>query len=1145
MYKGGLAGFYLNQGAMEMLYSALGPVGEALNGLHQKDLRWKMAWMKNPLNANALYYWLSVRPEEEAFKLLYLPVKATWGVLARGGAPLITKATYQEWNRKTKEYEIKTGYMFEPALKLSQAAHAFGDRLDKAAGISFNKNIFNSYEDFINSRLKFALFQFGEAKKDYLSSRISAESSTREKYKENLKQSRRNLRLLLDEHDGFYRWYFDKKTGKYREIVELPFWRRAAFDAAGVSRAAFKNAFRHLGRRLKNTHQDPISYLATLIVGTVFDFTVGLAGNIVRVAVNRIINAVPGLNTFRAQLVEFFTNSRIINTARIGGATVGNFGRALVSPTSFSSGYAGSWLAAKWANVLGLPVLPAQIIGGGIGYGLGAFYRTSLNLVNDLRYFNPQGSGWVQEYNQFLAKGDLEAIKGQYIKGFKPGLFSKFANFLHNNWWFRMPVNGFAIADLGVKFLHWNPIIAYPSCMAADWLWQVRGTLGQMFGKWLGNQLLPVRTWFTENVFYRPIAWEESRLLGKMPVQWGLRPFWRFLQNAWSQIQPYAGNWINPGLFSGFNLIQPLISAGMNPFAAWFIGPAAGSAVWLLSSRIIQAAIGAGVGFMSSFNAWGWAGYMFGTVLDWIIPGPSLGLGPIFTVVFPIAGSILALFHISLGAILESGLAAIASGTSALAGLASSVLSGITFMTTLGPVLAVVGLTVFTVWTLYSAFWVPMQEYVHAGPTSNYFNINTDVTKIAQGQYRLCSSFNVTNPLFNLKNYLEHDFDFSNTSLTVNIANIATAKTVQVSRNTTNLIYNANLGVDTNWFSVLFPNSVLDPQRIIICGFLPTDRLTSYLSAPYADSASLFDQALQHQEAANIVGQFIEVLQKLAADKANNTNYYLDELQANHDLLNGAHTVPGAINNLNALLATIKSAVKSTDINQIISLLSTAQGQIPVFGSNPPINPPGTNTCDGTDSRCQEHYSNMGQIYNSWSGFFSSYSDSITSLLNLTQQNNPNLGQINSQLKTLQSTLEDNLANLVQQKDLLNQMINQSKDAKNGLSSADISFINSPDINNWTKLPQNQLEQLKGILQDAFKQAFSNDEYFYIPSGTNYRVCVDTNYCNGADYDGNPPTACAGSPEPQTVCSTIMAMLGEWSFGVSSGFAKACTTFTP
>ena len=128
LYKGQIVGEFLSEGAMEMLFSALGPIGNLWRSGYGKNIEWKMAWMKNPLNPDALYYYLKALPERKAFELALLPVEKTIAILAKGGGPF-TETTFRDYSGK-----IQHRYIFTPLLRATQAAHIAADGIDKLAG---------------------------------------------------------------------------------------------------------------------------------------------------------------------------------------------------------------------------------------------------------------------------------------------------------------------------------------------------------------------------------------------------------------------------------------------------------------------------------------------------------------------------------------------------------------------------------------------------------------------------------------------------------------------------------------------------------------------------------------------------------------------------------------------------------------------------------------------------------------------------------------------------------------------------------------------------------------------------------------------------------------------------------------------------
>lgn len=1112
MYKGGLAGFYLSQGAHEMLFSALGPVGEALAGLHQKDLQWKIAWMKNPLNANALYYWLNVVPEEQAFRLLYLPARAAWAILAHGGAPLISKVTYKdyEYDPHTGPREVtKTGNFFSPTLKLSQAAHALGNALDKITGTRL------SHEDFLNS----------------------VNLLKKVKTKDEFWQTYRDTKNLLDEHDGFYRYFFDKKRKSLRAVADLPFWERQKFGVKGTLRAISRNALRNGSRRLKSTSRDPISYLAALIIGTIFDLTIGMALNVLRVAAGKVINTIPGVNALRVQTLEFLSRSKLLNSLRIGGTTVGQFGRALISPTSFSSGYVGAGAGGWVANALGLPVLPGQIIGGGIGYGLGAFYKNALNLAN-MGIFDPYGRlnpvGWTKQYQAFrgadvwrLDEGGKawseQMIKDNYMKGWKPGPINKFANWLYDHPYRRLPLNGFVVADLGVKLLGWNPWVAYPSLMFTDWAWQTRATWGKtlariltqpnwtIFGKEFVNHFsfqnsnafaFRVRGFFGR-AFYVGDAYSSALLE---------RPWLNSLKNVLGKIRPFTQNFINPGFALGFGLV-PFLSGFMPTPLAYFVGPVGGSIAWTTGTLMLEKM---GIAAIPQLNAWAWSGYMIGSLLEFAFPNffPP-GFGNAMVLITPGVGLVLKAFGLSFSGIFISALSAIGTAIPALSALTGVAIGAIGAWATVMSVALVAGLTIFFAYTIYAGFWVPMIQEEFAQPESSNFSIKGNCTEVSPNKYRCCSNFNVTENIFNAWNYLDHETDLADGSkLTIDLTDPHTHLTA--SRDSKSLNYRGDLSLTYNTYNSQPSLLNFDEYTIHYVSSVPiintgaTTAFDTYLSTPNKILTNLFDLMSTNSSVVRTRKPFWDILVALAEEEGK-TEHLLAEYRAQLKLLEAQQD----------LVYDLIDKIEKGDLDGAFKIAEAYFKKEPMGGDPCP---------EGSD--CPEEKQQLKDLYDSWQPIVQRYIDRIKIYQG---QTDPDLTAFLEQLKKEFETLDQQIEALNQIIGIIEEINLTDQETEDILKfEKDGKFLNFPNLS------LEEREAIWKLLEDNFPEVFDRDkEFYFIPASTDYGVCVDVDYCRVLD-PANPPVCPAGVP--QTICSTVSYSPTALT---ETAFAKACTTFTP
>ncbi|MBU1500241.1 hypothetical protein KKE48_05235 [Patescibacteria group bacterium] len=1092
MYRGQLPEILLDELGKSLLWGALGPVGGVWEKYYYWDMQRKVKWMKNPLNPNALYYWLNSLPTQKAFKVAFIPFKAAWGIFSRGSGPLFTKAVYQytERNPYNLDYgksKLKEDYFFTPLLKFSQGTVKLADNLDKT--------IHWVNPEITNKHLNRVLDDLKQAKGQFLSSRIVGDELTRKNAATSFSKARRNLRNELNRHDGNF----------------LQSW--------------FNPLKKNLSRRLKHVSRDPLNGILALLAGSIMDIVIGIAGNFVRAAVSKVINHIPGLNALRAQINEFFTSSRwfrIANTARIGGATIGNFGKALVSPTSFSSSYVGAGAGGWVANALGLPILPGQIIGGGIGYGLGTFYKTSLNLVHDFRYFNPEGNGWIQKYEAAKptslkgwaidagAPGE-QFIRSNYIKGFKPGPFSNFANWLYENPYARLPVNGFVIADLGVKLLGWNPWIAYPSFIAGDWIWQTRGAWSSAvtrwfpttpLGRWIGNQVLSVQTWFTEKIFMRPIAWETSSLLGKMPVKWALRPFWQGLQNVWSTVQPYISNFFNPGFLMGMQFLgSAFMSMGLPWGVAHLVGGLAGAGAWWGVHAIYSAIAGKGAMSLAQWSAAGWIGYFGGLIAQGLLS--LIGIHGAWMQFLPLAGSLIATVGVALipglGGFLGSFFAGLSTYNIAWAlGVSSTAYAaGMAIAATVASIALVAGLTIFSGFVIFSAFWVPFQQVNWAGPESTFFSTQTTVTN-SNGQLEICSKINVKNDLVTEVNYINHlvynvfsgftiaDFDPSQPNKYV-----SRATRQDPYESLTNLLYNDSVscpGFTNKNYSAHF-----DSDYILLPSLVGSPVHNTYLStftSCETGKKTIFELQLMFPQSSGlqqISDGYIDFLNQIKNDRndGNNHNDTKAKLDATLDVLNKI------ISKFDDVVNLVKDAINQDSLASIQEKIDRAHALVET-ASKPENNPfigkydsfeAFQGDCNYQESTCREIYS----IYQSYSAFFQGQLSTLYSLKRSADNPSANIVELKKQVEktyySLNSTLQDSKAQ--------KQAIQDSKDLAVDL------YGNDGFWNNWlsilTNLSGSQLTEIQNMLLAAFQDIFKK-KFYFTPARTVYEVCLNAEW---------------------------------------------------
>lgn len=1091
MYRSQLGSILAELAKDSILEGALGPLGDLWHHYSEWDMQRKVRWMKNPLNANAFYYWFNSLPTQEAFKVAFIPLKAVWGIFSHTSGGLFTKAVYQsvERNAFSPDYGkeiIKESYFFRPLLRFSEGALKLANNLDRALAEPSPEIINKDFNEVLNN--------LQLAKKQHLSSRTSGTAAA-------LKTAKRNLKNQLNQRDGSF----------------LHSWSRPIR--------------RNLRRRLHRVSQDPLNGLLMLLMGTIVDFTIGSVVNFVRAAISKAINQIPGLNTLRAQINEFFTSKgwfKFTNTFRVGGATIGSFGKALVSPTSFSSGYVGASAGGWVANSLGLPVLPGQIIGGGIGYGFGAFYKTSLNLAYEGLY-NYRGQimpvGWTQQYDTMLARATdpmLSIQEQNYWRGqlesnyyridsrftnLRPGPITRFGNWLYNHPYARLPINGWVIGDLAAKAFGWNPWVSRIGFAAADYIWQVRVPLMQAFGNWyfttpVGQWTLrtigTVRNW----VFYRLTPGALS-FAGEGPMQMSLRPGWQWAQNQWAKIEPGVSNFLNPGFFLGIGL-APWLSGFMPAPMAYFVGSVGGSLAWTYGGRLLANALG--IPF-EALNVSGTIGWIFGSLAQlalsllgftqpWVSWLPTIGTGlgvlvPMLPTIIPSLGPIFGSFAAALG--IDAAAMAIAATISSIA--------------------LVAGLTVFFAYTIYAGFWVPMIEKANAGPESSSFAINSECQIKGINVYYCCSAFSLKENVLNALSYLQYETDIGGTDLTVDLAD--PAQTTDAWRDSTQLQY------EPGGFSVFGPMNAVPTTKLYTntnntstvngAGTTGTSDIEILLSVPTDQPQTLFELMQQYQSVAYSMQPFFDILTQLAqeykpcpppaphAPPCNQTSQLIEQYQDQLKILKEQKKL------LEALIAKVETG-------NLDDTWNTANSYLDQMGGDP---------CP-TGSDCPEDKQRAKRLYDSWQAVVNRL---LTTIDRYRQQADPDL-------QPLLDSLNQELKAVQQQLDLLPGIIDQMQAARGKIDSqAEADAILNTNFANFFYLTEEEQKAAWELLQEYFPNVFNDVLYSFIPRGTNYKVCINM------AYTGPTPA------KPQTVCSSISYSPSVW--GGNTAYAKTCTTFTP
>jgi len=1069
LYKGELIGFYLGEASWELLFSALGPIGNMMRAAYFKNYSWKMAWQKNLLNPNSIYYYMQALPTRAAFDAIKYPGRAAFAILQKGGAPLLTRVFVPEekydpvkgeWVEKVKEEVV-----FGPLHKAIQASHIAADTLDKAAGtLSLTQT---------NQELSHALT--------------------------NLK----NAKTFSEKQEA--RWAVNDLVKKIDSTI-------------------FKRILGNAARRLRSTERDPLSFLVSLIGGAIWDLSAGLVLNLIRKTATTALNLIPGFITLRAQIMEFFTSNRWLNTANIGGITTQSFFRGVFSPTTVSSGYLGYSLAGS------SPLLQAVLTP--TFAGLGAFYNIGLKMAA-----NPQLINWLNAYDDLVLKatdpGSSIAEQNYYrtqldknflsvdpkisSSGFGPGTLTRFAGWLNRNWLAGLaarslmlnllPANVLASEFLGLPLSTWANYLP-----AIDYFWQIKGKLFEKFiQKWtqptwniLGRQVLTpyFRVFSLQNP--ASIAFRVRGFFGNWFYE---RSFGTdvLVQRRWfsffnRNVKPFAQNAFNPGFFMGFGFSQLLIAGGMNPVLAYVVGPLAGSLTWNAAAFALEKTFGMRIASMAKINAWGWTGYIVGSIAQLIFPALPSWFGLASALAFPAVGMLFSALNISLSSLLASIIAPI---YTAITGLTLSTTAFAGWMAAWSTAMAVgsiAALTVFFAYSVFAGFWVPMIQEGTAGPQSSNFSINTNVQEIAPNKFRTCSSFNLSNNVFNSLYFLEHKTDISQApNISVDLTD--PTKTTSASRQSNQLTY-SDVGVSLQ-LDALTPSQYAinyDPSSpIIYGGALVNPVVLTYLSSPDKNRQNLFDLMRQNSSIVFSFNPFFDILKQLAEEHGQ-TKHLVAEYEAQLDLMKEQKKL------MDDLIPLIKNS-------NLTTALSTANGYL----DNNPLNDP----CPDPAQTCPEEKQTLKQLYDSWENLVNRYSSTVNLYIN----------QTDPQLDNFLASLEQEQEGLKQQIGFFPDIINQMENIQSKLTDEEAQLILSTNFLSFSNLTPEQQETIYQLLEKYFKDVFDRSHKFYfIPQGTNYQVCLDMDYSGPAGVE-------------QTVCSTISYTPSVW--GPNTAFAKSCTTFTP
>jgi len=762
LYRGRIVGHYLSEASYSLIFSALGPIGNMMNLAYRKNYSWKMAWQRNLLNPNAIHYYFNALPGQKAFSLLKYPLTAGFSVLAKAGAPLISTVHYKDYKldpRKGFVPEIKQKYVFTPLLATIQASNALANKVYQEKNPQYFHQAFNH-----------RLNNLEKAKKDYLSSRIVGDLDTRKKAKQKYEAVNQNLSKLLNTYDG-------------------------GFDISNIS----KSFRRHLADNLKSSdRRDPISFLAILLGQLVFDVTIGLVLNTIRIIATKAISLIPGVNALRARFARFLTSRPWMQNIQYAGATGPAFVKGVFSFTTLSSGYLG--------YQLGGPAL-APITG-----GLGALYKTSLILSKNKALIT-----WVKNFEslQGLAKSptaarmwaldEMAKLYSEWRPGkwklggwtLKPGPLTRFASFLNNKWWLRLPLNGLALGHLFSPFfeqlLGWSPLQSTLALAGADYFWQIKGNLAQsLMKKWLqpswkilgrsyatphwkllsptnpNSVFSKIRTRYFRRLWLNLAYGEPAGLILKERGWFeAVKRFGEGFAKQFKVAKPFLQNFINPGFFLGFGLGPWLAGFGVPWIPAHIAGALMGTAAWWSAGIIYEVLAGTGPKILSfaQLTASAWTGY-------WIGLGAQLVLGlfgisaPWLPFIFTMASillPVLATFATSAGFLGLIGTAAqTILATLALLGPLAAALGTLAFYLSIAVV--VVGVF-YAIFVMISALWQPSSSTAAVGASECFeIEVTADKTIVNPGDLvTTCATYTVLpNPLLLKDPYikLEVNADF-------------------------------------------------------------------------------------------------------------------------------------------------------------------------------------------------------------------------------------------------------------------------------------------------------------------------------------------------------------------------------------------------
>lgn len=535
---------YLKGAFGEALKNALGPIGQAWRLLETAEYKLDPRSIHPLLDPYAIDR--AVRAlENQAFKIVKLPFSTTYGILAHLGMPglNVLYSSTIVYNEHTQTIESKpiTSIVAAPFYKFYQGTETAANAIDRWTGKPTGPLLEHPYEALFVENLDEAIKELTEARKS--------------KNKELKGLALEKINRLIEGHEGL-----EKRTGIKSDLKNF---------AKGITRRPLIK----LSKNLRRTDRDPLSYLAAILGGMLFDFTAGAVTGIFSYAVPRLMGAIPGLNTARAYVTNFIHNSPWTTTSKIFGTNVKNLARGTLSLNTAASGYLGYQLGSiitpnTFVNVFGVPIN----LGGGliapVAGGLGAFYQTSLlnatqgAPLTDLyrgavvtmpgtgavplqvQWYHQQVYGNTPIYRRLFGFGpktqlvysptdvggnSIQTNIRYYQNPTMQKVFgattwsspiSRFSAFLYRNPYFRLPLKGLALSNILLNVLPAEILsiqiagIPLGSIIKAlpfiDYAWQVKGAFFGDVAKLFADSRLG--QWYGKNI-YSPI---QKRLLFAM-----------------------------------------------------------------------------------------------------------------------------------------------------------------------------------------------------------------------------------------------------------------------------------------------------------------------------------------------------------------------------------------------------------------------------------------------------------------------------------------------------------------------------------------------------------------------------------------------------------------------------------------------------